>query len=30
MDRPHYHGLELDSLTAGPVEPASIKEVTGA
>ncbi|HEX3956827.1 MAG TPA: NADH-quinone oxidoreductase subunit NuoH [Trebonia sp.] len=30
MDRPHYHGLELDSLTAGPVGPASTKEVTGA
>ncbi|HEY6790436.1 MAG TPA: NADH-quinone oxidoreductase subunit H, partial [Trebonia sp.] len=30
MDRPHYHGLELDSLTAGPVGSASTKEVTGA
>jgi NADH-quinone oxidoreductase subunit H len=30
MDRPHYHGLELDTLTAGPVGPASTKEVTGA
>jgi NADH-quinone oxidoreductase subunit H len=30
MDRPHYHGLELDTLTAGPVRPASTKEVTGA
>ena len=30
LDRPHYHGLDLDTLTAGPVEPASTKEVTGA
>jgi len=30
LDRPHYHGLDLDTLTAGPVEPASAKEVTGA
>jgi NADH-quinone oxidoreductase subunit H len=29
MDRPHYHGLELDTLTAGQVGPASTKEVTG-
>jgi NADH-quinone oxidoreductase subunit H len=34
MDRPHYHGLELDSVTAGAVSSDSsagtAKEVTGA
>jgi NADH-quinone oxidoreductase subunit H len=31
MDRPHYHGLELDALTASPLSPADpAKEVTGA
>jgi NADH-quinone oxidoreductase subunit H len=30
MDRPHYHGRELDTLTAAQVGPASTKEVTGA
>jgi NADH-quinone oxidoreductase subunit H len=30
MDRPHYHGHGLESLTASPVGPASTKEVTGA
>ncbi len=31
MDRPHYHGLELDTLAASPLSPADpAKEVTGA
>jgi NADH-quinone oxidoreductase subunit H len=31
IDRPHYHGLELDTLAASPVSPAgTAKEVTGA
>jgi NADH-quinone oxidoreductase subunit H len=31
MDRPHYHGLELESLSTSPVPPeGAAKEVTGA
>ena len=31
MDRPHYHGLELETISASPVPPGgAAKEVTGA